>query len=127
MGRPPLPYNESAPRSKRRKDFKRSQEITSEEAFAVASKKMRLDKNFNGSKLLKVITTKESADEIMSMIKKPVPAPMSAAEATAMIVYDNLTRENYRNIRKSALLLGHDLYPSYDKVLTFFSFFLVAD
>lgn len=106
-------------RSKRRRDSENSNTFTTEELFGAASKVMRLNGNLNGEKLFGMICNKESADNAMEIIKRPQPILMTGAQALGLIIDRRFKKKDYMELRKNALLLGHNLYPVYDEVNLF--------
>lgn len=116
VGRSTLSYEEMSNRSKRRRDLENSKTFSTEEAFGIASKRMKLDGNLNGDKVLSMIREKESADNMMALLDKPQPLLMTGAQALGLIIDRRFTKTDYTTLRKSALLLHHNLYPVYYEV-----------
>ena len=92
-----------------------SRQISSEECFAVAKKKMKMDRNISGYKLLDIIVDRESADKLLKAHKNP-GRKLTSEEALGLIVDGRLTKANYKLIRETAKKTGHNIYPVYEEV-----------
>lgn len=65
---------------------------------------------------MKLISSKEKADEIITKIQTPAPKRMTPEAAVGFILNNNLSKTSYNRTRALAISLDHDLYPSYDEV-----------
>lgn len=86
-----------------------------------AKKKLKLNGNKMGAKLIDTVFDQQAATEIMSTIKKYQSSKirkMNPEEALEMLITCNLTKSSYNEIRRRAQKCGHDLYPSYKLVFT---------
>lgn len=88
-----------------------------------ASMKQSLDGNEDSAKLLKEIESttptrgKRIRDAWKSHKQKQNQKQMTTDEALALIISVSLSVYQYKLLRKQAVKLNHDLYPSYNTVL----------
>lgn len=112
-----MDYKEASRRTKSRKRDSRVEECTTEEAIAVAVKKMKLDKNVTGAKILeKHLTSEEESLKCANKIQQAIHEKMSVSGALNMSISRFLSKGDYIYIRKAALLSGNDFLPSWDLV-----------
>ena len=131
VGRPPKAFAECTERSKNRKIKGLLKSYSSPEIFYAAQSKLKKSGKRNTAMLLKesLITPTRS-----TKIKKAYLSslsigitPYTADEALAFILDNNLTKQQYINIRKSAKLRNAKIYPSYEKNLDSKKFLLFHD
>lgn len=88
-----------------------------------ASMKQRLDGDEDSAKLLKEIESttptrgKRIRDAWKSHKQKQIQKQMTTDEALALIISASLSVYQYKLLRKQAIKLNHDIYPSYNTVL----------
>lgn len=119
-GRPSKQFEDSSDVIKRRKTSELRKRKTVELTYAT-SMNLRKEGNVAASSLLVEATTSTPtrAKRILTKWKSPdqEQRPYSPEEALALIIKLNLSRDHYLTLRSSAKSHGHDLYPSYHKVL----------
>ena len=83
VGRPRKAYEDASVRTRRRRrrQCESSNIISTDELCDIAKKKLRLDKNSSGSKLIHRIFDHEDANQLLSMATKPQSTKMSQEEA----------------------------------------------
>lgn len=67
-------------------------------------------------KLLKIINNQPSTP-VINKFKKSDYTPMSPEKAIALLINNNMSRQNDQNHRNSALEQGCNLYPEYNQVI----------
>ena len=102
-----------AKRTQEKKNEYLSMNISNEECYSVAKKKLKIDENSSGMQLMEIIVNPYSANRILKVAEKPESVRISPAGALALIIDANLSTKAYRMIRASALKANHDLYPAY--------------
>ena len=111
--RPKDPYELCTKRTQEKKNEYLSMNISNEECYSVAKKKLKINKNPSRMQLMEIIVNPDSANRILKVAEKPESVRISPAGALALIIDANLSTKAYRMIRASALKANHDLYPAY--------------
>lgn len=114
-----MPYELVSSRTKERRNLELGEQHSLHEILDAAIKKLNIEGNKNGAELIKLISFKESADEIMKRLKTPAPQKLSPEAAVSLILVNKLSKTSYNRIRSVAISLNHDLYPSYKEVSSF--------
>lgn len=119
-GRPKISYANASDRTKLRivTESERNHD-TLDEALEVAMRKMKIENNTSGIKILKMISDKKNADEILALInqnKKAKPTTMPEEKAVGVLIDCGLTKNDYLTLRKSSIEYNHDLFPPYQEV-----------
>lgn len=121
MGRPEVLYENASEKTRRRRNAALANIVSIEELCDTASKKMKIQGNKNGAKLITELIDHGTANELMTTFKasqNSTTQKMSPDEALEMLIKCNLTKSSYNEIRRRARRHGHDLYPSYKHVMT---------
>lgn len=113
VGRPKISYNVQSIRSKRRTVSKVSKVFDQNTNLAIDTAKYIAARNGD----TKVVSNLMHMKNIESIEKDKKSSVMSPDAALALLLECELTKEQYKKIRDAALLHGHNLFPSYDKVL----------
>lgn len=121
VGRPSKPFIVSSERSQRRKITSTiTSRITSPEIVSLAKKKLFMSGQRSVVQLFKNSTSSPNrAKKIKNAYKninKKRPIPYTADEALAFILDNNLTKQQYINIRLGSKKRMCNIYPSYEKV-----------
>lgn len=108
---------ESASEKTRKRRFTDlSTQISTDELCDLSKKKLKLDGNESGVKLVDKICNPESAYELLNINKKIKETKMTPEEALSLIIEANLTKKSYILLRKNALKHKCNIYPPYKKV-----------
>lgn len=121
VGRPPKPFINSSERSQRRKiNSTISSRITSPEIACAAKKCLYKSGKRSVLQLLKNSTLSpnraKKINNAYKNINKNRPVPYTADEALAFILDNNLTKQQYINIRLGSKKRMCNIYPSYEKI-----------
>ncbi|KAL7288541.1 hypothetical protein TKK_0017283 [Trichogramma kaykai] len=90
--------------------------VTTEEVIGAAKKKLKVDNNTAGLKLIDLIFNKDTAEKLLKLFEKPDSSSMSAEEGLSYLIETHMSRDKYQLTRNVALEKGHDLFPSYKKI-----------
>lgn len=123
MGRPITDFDQCSDKAKRKKTEILRQSFSTSQIMFNASMKQRLDGDEDSAKLLKEIESttatrgKRIRDAWKSHKQKQIQKQMTTDEALALIISASLSVYQYKLLRKQAIKLNHDIYPSYNTVL----------
>lgn len=117
-GRPSLKFQDCSERSKRRRveDVLNACENNCEMFLSAAKRVASSEKDSAMSKLLTVIIKDQNAASILKLLNNK-SRQMTDEEGLAYYLNANLTVNQYKLTRSSAITFGHIIYPIYTKVL----------
>lgn len=123
-GRPKKSFDDSGIESKRKKTQKLVAQTSTSELIQATCKSLRTDGKKPAAKLIGQIaeSSPESVTEILEALnidpaKKKQQVPYLPEDAVSLIIDLNLTKAQYLGLRMGSIKRGHDLYPSYEKIL----------
>lgn len=121
VGRPAKIFSECSERTKKKKVLPLLKSYTSPElTYAISTKLQKSGKRSTALLLKEANESPTRANKILKVFKNSdsiKPVPFTVDEALAFIIDNNLTKEQYINIRRSSKLRNCDIYPSYDNIL----------
>lgn len=75
-----------------------------------------MDGNLNAAKILPDLLDSEKAYKIAMRLAKPEPKEMTPEDTVGLCIDNGITREEYKRMRNKSRALGHDQYPSKQRV-----------
>lgn len=81
-----------------------------------SEKKLRLDNNLPGERLISKIVDPYNAINIENAFKKSCGRQLPPERALSLMIDTNLSKQVYQAIRDVALEYGHDFLPAYNEV-----------
>lgn len=117
-GRPTVEFGALSERSKRRKTENIRASYSAEALSYSSQMNFRKEGNTEASKLCReIIASPARAKKINTKLQTQSETPFTPAEALAVIVNTNLTKESYVYLRKEHKKRNCNIYPSYNIVL----------